>query len=131
MAITFKPGWNLQIRSYASKYGPYQAFLSSFDENTINRALFDSRNKFVDPWVNKFIDAAMDPFDKKSVVTVEQGSHQAENLSGGGFCLHFTGRDTDGYAFHFYINQQQNGMPRIFEITYMDKGRLVSCKRAN
>jgi hypothetical protein len=52
-----------------------------------------------------------------------------ETTKGGGFCLHFTGRDTYGFAFHFYIDQQQNGTPRIFEITYMDRGRLVSRKR--
>ena len=131
MAITYKPGWNVQIRSYSNKYGPYQAFLSSFDENTLNRALSDARHKFNDSWVNRFIDAAMDPFDKKSVVTVEQGAHQTEDTRGGGFCLHFTGRDQDGYAFHFYVNQQKNGSPRIFEITYMDKGKLVSCKSVN
>jgi hypothetical protein len=96
MAITYKSGWNAQITSYANKYGPYQAFLSSFDENTLNRALSDAKNKFIDPWVNRFIDAAMDPFNKKSVVTVEQGAHQTEDTGGGGFCLHFTGRDQDG-----------------------------------
>jgi hypothetical protein len=131
MAITFKIGWNIEVKKYANKYGPYEAFLSSFDENAINKALFDAKNKFVDQWVNKFIDSAMDPFDKKNVVTVEQGTHQTENMQGGGFCLHFTGRDTYGFALHFYIDQQANGLPRIFEITYMDKGRPVFCKRVN
>lgn len=131
MAITFKSGWNQEIKSYANKYGTYQAFLSSFDENAINRAVFDAKNRFIDPWVNKFIDSAMDPFDKKNVVTVEQGTHQTENRGGNGFCLHFTGRDTYGYALHFYVDQQSSGLPRIFEITYMDKGQPVSCKRTN
>jgi hypothetical protein len=129
MSIVFKPGWNLQIRSYARNYGEYQAFLSSFDQNSINRALFEAQNKFNDQWITKFIGYAMDPFDTQNVVTVEQGTHQVETTKGGGFCLHFTGRDTYGFAFHFYIDQQQNGTPRIFEITYMDRGRLVSRKR--
>ena len=126
MAINFKPGWNVQIKSYASKYGPYQAFLNSFDENAINRALFDAKNKFADRWVNEFIGYAMDPFDKSHVVTLEQGTHQTEDTRGGGFCLHFTGRDTYGFAFHFYVHRQADGIPRIFKITYE---RMFTCNR--
>lgn len=129
MAITFKPGWNREIISYASRYGQYRAFLSSFDEAAINRALFEARGKFNNQWAREFIKHAMDPFDQRNVVTIEQGTHQVEDTRGGGFCLHFTGRDTFGYAFHFYIDQKLDGKARIFEITYMDRGRLVSCKR--
>lgn len=123
--IKYKPGWNLEIRSYANRFGAYQAFLSSFDENSINKAIFDAKGHFADQWIREFIDIAMDPFSPK-VVTVEQGTHQAENMRAGGFCLHFTGRDHFGYAFHFYVKQLPTGLPRIFEVTYMDRGRPKS-----
>jgi len=129
MAIVFKPQWNQEIKSYAQKFGPYQAYLSSFTDYSISRALFEAAGHFNDPWVRNFIKYAMDPFDKAHVVTVEQGTHQAEDTTGKGFCLHFTGRDADGYALHFYLDQNQDGKPRIFEITYMDHGRPVSIYR--
>jgi hypothetical protein len=128
VAITYKPLWNVEIQRYANKYGPYQAFLSAFNEVAINRAIFEAKGHFNDPWVKEFIDVAMDPFSKK-IVTVEQGTHQTEDTVGGGYCLHFTGRDQYGYAMHFYIQQSRTGQPQIIEITYMENGAPKSIKR--
>ena len=128
MVIKYKTGWNMEILRYANQFGPYQGFLNSFDENAISKALFDAKGHFNDHWCKVFIDVAMDPFSSQTV-TIEQGAHQAENMRGGGFCLHFTGRDQDGYAFHFYIDQTHTGQARVFEITYMENGRPKSIKR--
>ncbi len=126
--ITYKHGWRTQLTQYAIKYGQYQAFLSSFDENAINRALFDASNHFKDDWIQEFIAIAMDPFDSRKV-TVEQGTHQTENLNGGGFCLHFTGRDWYNTAYHFYVKQRKTGEAYIFEVSYSYRGQIYSVKR--
>ncbi|MHC2068791.1 hypothetical protein ACYFX5_15090 [Bremerella sp. T1] len=119
MALKFKPGWNTELKKYADKYGEYQAFLDSFDEAGIAKALFDAKNRFNHPWCQSLIDVSMDPFSRR-VFTIEQGAHQTENMRAGGFCLHFTGRDDKGSAFHFYVKQKDNGLPEIFEMSFKD-----------
>lgn len=126
--LDFKKGWNLEIQKYASKYGHYAAYLESFDSKAIISALWDAKDHYHDQWTTKFFKNAQDIHDSAHVVTIEQGTHQPEDQIGGGFILHFTGRDADGVAFHFYIKQRQNGDPYIFEITYMDNGHLVRCQ---
>lgn len=126
--IEFKNGWNAEIPQYANRYGTYKVFLESFDENSISAALFGAQGHFSNVWVKNLIKIAMDPFDPK-VVLVEQGTHQVEDTFGGGFCLHFTARDPDGFAFHFYINQSKTGLPQIMQVTYMQKGWPVVCNR--
>jgi hypothetical protein len=44
----------------------------------------------------------MHSFDTR-IVTIEQGVHQPEEITRGGFKLHFMDRDNSGVAFHFYI----------------------------
>ena len=127
--LKFKPGWNSEIAKYVHQFGPYKAFLMTLNEAAISKALFDTSGHFNNQWVRELVKIAMDPFDRHEVV-IEQGTHQAENLRSGGFCLHFTGRDTYGFAFHFYIRQKMTGQAEIFEITYSDKGRIVSVNRA-
>jgi hypothetical protein len=78
-------------------------------------------------WVKQFIKDAKDIENKVRVVTIEQGTHQPEDLPSGGFTLHFTGRDADQVAFHFYVKQLPTGALRIFEITYMDNGKKIPC----
>ena len=128
MALKFKPGWNLEIRRYATQYGDYQAFLNSFNEAAIARALFDAHGRFPHPWCQSLIAVSMDPFSPREFV-VEQGAHQTENTNGGGFCLHFTGRDEYGDAFHFYIRQKPSGQAEIFEMTFKERGRFRSVYR--
>lgn len=128
MALKFKPGWNLELRRYALQYGDYQAFLNSFNEAAIARALFDAQGRFPHPWCQSLIAVSMDPFSRREF-TVEQGSHQTENLRSGGFCLHFTGRDDNGHAFHFYVKQKENGLPEIFEMSFKERGVFRSIYR--
>ena len=123
--LDFKNGWNIQIHKYANKYGNYQVYLSCFDSHSIISAIWNAKGYFSDKWVKNLFTIATDIHDKKNVVTIEQGTHQPEATPSGygyGFCLHFTGRDPDGYAFHFYITQKLNSQPFIFRITYMENG---------
>ncbi|OJX53977.1 MAG: hypothetical protein BGO88_09900 [Flavobacterium sp. 38-13] len=125
MALIFKKGWNEARKDYVKKYGKYQAFLDTLTESLIVGAFRNARNHFSDHWVLEFIDIATNP-GRVEQVSIEQGSHQPEDLTGGGFCLHFTGRDNSGYAFHFYIIQNLDGTPRIIEISYRENGQTVN-----
>lgn len=118
--LKFEQDWNSEIQKYANKYGEYQAYLSSFDTKSIISAIWAAKGHFNDQWVKNLLDIATDIHDKR-VVNIEQGTHQPEDTpNGGGFCLHFTGRDPDGYAFHFYITQKSDSQAFIFKITYKD-----------
>lgn len=53
--------------------------------NRLLLALFrNARNHFSDHWVLEFIDIATNP-GRVEQVSIEQGSHQPEDLTGGGF----------------------------------------------
>ena len=129
MPLEFVHGWQHARPQYVQRYGNYQAFLRAFSENAIRRALFDARGHYRDRWIQRFLDIANDPFSRQDIM-VEQGAHQAEDVRGGGFRLHFTGRDPDGVAFHFYVIQRNNATLRVDEITYMDGGRLRRARYA-
>lgn len=129
MALNFKPGWNIALAKYVSKYGSYQAFLDTLTPLLIEQAFSDANSHFTDPLAADFIRTVVALAD---VYTIEQGTHQAEDLPGGGFCLHFTGRNSANLAFHFYIIQNPDGTPKIIKITYYDKKskQLVTSNRA-
>lgn len=125
--LKFKHAWDQELRNWLK--GANQAYVNQFNDNAILRAIADAKSGFsAYQWCNNFIDIAMDPFNPK-VVTIEQGTHQPEANKGGGFKLHFTGRDNAGYAFHFYVQQQPNGTLRVTEMSYVD-GALRKFNRA-
>jgi len=127
MALQFVDGWNQERQQYVDRYGQYKAFLDTLTEQSIRDAFEEAHGHFNDQWAARFIDLAID--QNGQVVKIEQGSHQAEDMPNDGFCLHFTGRDPDGYAFHFYIQQRNDGTPFIFRITYRDGGQTISDNR--
>lgn len=127
MALNFRPGWNAAIPRTVARYGEYQAFLDTLTTSLIEQAFRDANTHFADPVAADFIRTAVT--SNTQVYTIEQGTHQPEDLVHGGFCLHFTGRNTANTAFHFYITQNQDGTPRIFEITYVSNGQIRSCTR--
>ncbi|MBS1629255.1 MAG: hypothetical protein JST27_04265 [Bacteroidetes bacterium] len=113
------PNWNLELRNWLRTAN--QVFVNQFNENAINNAIAGARGHFNDHWCKEFITIACDPFDRR-IVTIEQGAHQPENARGGGFKLHFTGRDNGGYAFHFYVRQLMTGQLEVTEMSYNDHG---------
>lgn len=134
MPLNFSPGWDREKSRYAANYGDYQAFLDSFKETDIRRMIFDARLKYSHQWVKDFIRIANDPFSRERI-TLEQGTHQVENLQNGGFTIHFTGRDHYGLAYHFYVKQYfnknvptdpANGKPYIFEISFSQNRAIRS-----
>jgi hypothetical protein len=126
--LKFKEGWDQERQKYNKAYGPYEAYLKCFDGVSLEKALLESAGCFEDKWAKKFIS---DIEDVSKNVWIEQGTHQPEESkdSKKGFKLHFTGRDADGFAFHFYVSQEGNGDLRISQISYMVKGNLVNCVR--
>lgn len=55
-------------------------------------------------------------------ITIDQGTHQAEDVDSGGFMLHFNARDSASKCFHLYVGQNNDGTLKIIEISYMDSG---------
>ena len=117
MALEFKNKWNEAIPKYVKKFGEYQAFLDTLNESAIRQAFARAEDQFTDTNVLALIRIANNSFNSEKL-TIEQGSHQPEDLQGGGFCLHFTGRDSDGLAYHFYIIQNSSGYPIIIRVSY-------------
>jgi len=122
--LIFNDGWNSEIMAYVNRYGGYQAYLSSFNSHSIISAIWSSFGHFNDQWVIKLFNDAQN-IHGGGEVRIEQGTHQPE-LYQNGFKLHFTGRDVDGYAFHFYVIQLNDGRLFIHEITYMSNGNQVT-----
>lgn len=127
MALNFRPGWNAPIPHTVARYGEYQAFLDTLTTLLIEQAFSEANSHFANPVAADFIRTAV--ASSTQVYTIEQGTHQPEDLVHGGFCLHFTGRNAANTAFHFYVTQNQDGTPRIFEITYVSNGQIISCTR--
>ncbi len=123
--VRFAPNWNVELRNWLRAAN--QTFVNQFNETAINHAIGTANGHFRDHWCQEFIKIASDPFDRR-VVTIEQGTHQPEDARGGGFKLHFTGRDNGGYAFHFYVRQLMTGALEITEMSYNDRG-IRRCMR--
>ena len=124
MAIIFKPKWNQEIKSYVKKYGEYQAFLNTLNEQMIKDAFIEAEKEFNDEAILSLIKIANNS-DTTSNLIIEQGSHQPEDLENGGFCLHFTGRDSHKLAYHFYIMQRNDGSIYIIRISYKGKDKKI------
>jgi len=113
MSLQFKAGWDDEKKNYVTKYGPYEAFLKSFDQGAVTKAILAATGSF-SPLAQQMLTDAKNTGG--SVVTIEQGTHQAEDTSGGGFKLHFTLRH-NGKAFHCYVGQKNSGELYVTQIT--------------
>ncbi len=125
MGIKFHPLWKVADPYYVSRFGDYQAYLESVSQQQIMQAFWLASGHFRHPWVREILADAGGPQGLHDVI-IEQGLHQAENLMGGGFTLHFTMRNDRGRAYHLYVKQNDNGSIYINELSFMDRGRLVS-----
>ena len=121
MGIKFAPNWKIADTTYTRRFGDYQAFLDSVNQQQVIQALWFAKGRFTHPWVREILDDASLPEGKDDVI-IEQGTHQAENLTGGGFTLHFTMRNDRGRAYHLYIKQNDTGSIYINEVSWMDRG---------
>lgn len=100
-----------------------QIFLTFFDEPSVRAAVQKAQSLFkheaaINTLLTNMIAAT-------PVVTIDQGTHQAEDRSSGGFKLHFDARRPDGLCFHFYVGQDSDGSLKLIEISYMNAGTKV------
>lgn len=121
MGVQFAPNWKLADPYYTQRYGEYQDFLDSVNQQQVLQALWMAKGHFAHPWVREILDDASGPQGKHDVL-VEQGIHQVESLRSGGFTLHFTIRNDRGRAYHLYIGQNDKGTIYIKEISWVDRG---------
>jgi hypothetical protein len=122
MGVKFAANWKQADPYYTKKYGQYQAFLDSVNQQQIMQALWLAKGHFLKLPAAEILNDASSTQD----VTVEQGLHQTENLNSGGFTLHFTVRNSKGKAFHLYVAQRDNGSIYVQEITWGGKGGFQS-----
>jgi hypothetical protein len=121
MGIKFSADWKVANRNYVARFGEYQAFLDSFNQQQIMQALWSAAGHFSHPWVREILDDASSAQGTHDVI-VEQGTHQTEDLRSGGYTLHFTMRNDRGRAYHLYIKQRANGGLYINEVSWVDRG---------
>lgn len=121
MGIKFARDWKIADANYTRRFGEYQAYLDSVNQQQVMQALWLAKGRFRHPWVREILDDASLPQGRHDVI-IEQGIHQAENLRSGGFTLHFTMRNDRGRAYHLYVSQNDSGSIYINEISWMDRG---------
>jgi hypothetical protein len=93
-----------------------EAFLACFNETDMRSAVQRAVAKFKhDPEVNKLL---LDAIGTGVTITIDQGTHQAEDVATGGFMLHFDARRPDGKCFHLYVGQETNGLLKIISASY-------------
>ena len=94
-------------------------FLSFFNETNVRNAVQRGQASFKKDADATDLLAVM--IGTTEVAVVDQGTHQAEDRTGGGFKLHFdVRRPSDSKCFHFYVGQDSYGVLDITEISYMD-----------
>lgn len=98
-------------------------FLTFFNETAVRNAVQRAQTLFKhEATINQLL---TEMISATPVITIDQGTHQAEDRSSGGFKLHFDARRTDGLCFHFYVGQELDGNLKIIEISYMNAGTKV------
>jgi hypothetical protein len=103
-------------------------FLTFFDESSVRAAVQKAQTQFKhEATINTLL---ADMIGAAVTCTVDQGTHQAEDRSGGGFKLHFDVRRPDRLCFHFYVGQNADGTLKLVEISYMNAGSHVSANSA-
>ncbi|WP_295391326.1 hypothetical protein [uncultured Thiodictyon sp.] len=125
MGILFDKDWKVADPTYSQRFGNYQVFLDSVNQQQVMLALWNAAGHFRHPWTREILDDAASPQGVHDVL-VEQGVHQPEDLRQGGFTLHFTMRNDRGRAYHFYVQQNNSGQLSIIEISFMERGSLTS-----
>lgn len=120
--IVFQPTWNTELRARYAAVN--QVFNNQFDENAVIKMIYDAKPHFNDRWCKEFISIASDPFERRSI-TIVKATHQPEDTAGGGYKVHFNGKDTYGFEFHFYVKQNFNSVTKqgsnyISEISYIE-----------
>jgi hypothetical protein len=145
MSMTFTPNWNkpnlapvpvlgptptnkqLKNNAYIEKNNQKrldgQIFLTLFSETDVRNAVQKANSKFKQEADINTLLASM--IDETTEITIDQGTHQEEDRSSGGFKLHFDARRPDNKCFHLYVGQATDAKLEIIEISYMNGGTKV------
>lgn len=99
-------------------------FLDFFDETSVRNAIQHAQSRFKhEAQINQLLSDMIAPTPQ---IRIDQGTHQAEDRTSGGFMLHFDARRPDNLCFHLYVGQDSIGNLRIIEISYMNGGTKVA-----
>ena len=95
-------------------------YLTLFNEANVRKSIYGAKQKITsDLNINSLL---TDMLSVDKSITIDQGTHQAEDVDLGGFMLHFDARDSTSKCFHLYVGQNDDGSLKIIEISYMDSG---------
>ena len=145
MSMTFTPGWDAAKLQPVPVLGPNPTnkqkknkayiisnnakrtdgaiFLTLFNETDVRGAIQRANGKYNnEPNIKKLL---TDMIGTTTTIVIDQGTHQEEDRSTGGFKLHFDARDTTSKCYHLYVGQSLNGQLGIIEISYMNGGTKV------
>lgn len=105
------------LRSLRAKRQEGAIFLTYFNQNNVAAAIFRAMPRFKSsPDVNQLL---VDSLDIKAKVTIKQGTHQPEDVSTGGYMLHFDAHSSrNGKCFHLYVGQLTSGAVTITTIAF-------------
>jgi|SRR5690348_1138673 len=151
MTMTFTPTWNQPKLGTVPVLGPNPTnkqvknkqyiesnnqkrldgaiFLSVFNETDVRNAVQKAQGKFsgadieIKTLLTNMIGSTVN-------ITIDQGTHQAEDVSTGGFKLHFDARRPDNLCFHLYVGQENNGELKLTEVSFMRGGTKVEAHPA-
>ncbi|MBI5014892.1 MAG: hypothetical protein HZB55_05295 [Deltaproteobacteria bacterium] len=146
MTMIFTPGWNQTKLGVVPILGPTPTkkqiknkayietnnqkrldgaiFLTLFSETDVRNAIQKAQAKYNSADVGVKI-MLTDMIGSAVTITIDQGTHQEEDVATGGFKLHFDARRPDNKCFHLYVGQEDSGALKIIEISYMNGGTKV------
>lgn len=105
------------LRSLRAKRQEGAIFLTFFNQQNVAAAICRSLPRFKSsPDANQLL---LDSIDAKQTVTIKQGTHQPEEVTTGGYMLHFDAHSSrNGKCFHLYVGQMASGAVTITSIAY-------------
>jgi hypothetical protein len=101
-------------------------FLEVFGETDMRNAIQMANSKFnnADGQIKSLLNNMI---GSDVLITIDQGTHQAEDVASGGFKLHFDARrPSDNKCFHLYVGQENSGTLILTEVSYMNRAEGVT-----
>ena len=105
------------LRELRKKRAEGAIFLTCFNQNNVAAAICRALPRFKSSAdANQLL---LDSIDTRMKVTIKQGTHQPEEVTTGGYMLHFDAHSSrSGKCFHLYVGQLASGAVTITSIAY-------------
>ena len=105
------------LRELRKKRQEGAIFLTYFNQQNVAAAVCRALPRFKSATdVNQLL---LDSIDAKAKVTIKQGTHQPEDVTTGGYMLHFDAHSSrNGKCFHLYVGQLPSGAVTITTIAF-------------